>query len=130
MKMIPNYERNDYTGPCRGKQIEQVRHIFGAISIDQEALEVFYTLLGTYIIPDDVCDALAYRYTYIDKKTGWKQSKQVTTAIYKGDLYHIGESTDTYMLCKRLTEDYFPDGKAKDILIKGYDVLIKRSVEI
>lgn len=127
--MIPNYERSDYTGPCRGHQIEEVKHMWGACRIDKDALECFYTLLGTYMIPDDICDALAYRYVYYDKD-GWVQHKQTQTAIYKGDLYHIGGATDTYMLCKRLTEDYFPDGRAKDILLKGYDVLLKRSVDL
>ena len=127
--MIPNYDRPDYTGPCSGQQREEVKHMWGAVSIDQDALDCFYTLLGTYMIPDDICDALSHRYVYYDKN-GWVQHKQSSTAIYKGDLYHIGDSTDTYMLCKRLTEDYFPDGRAKDILIKGYDVLLKRSVDL
>lgn len=111
--MIKGFESADFYGGVLEKRYSGMTY-----NLDDDFYDIYDDLIACKYVPDEISEKITR-----DKEIRNSYDDVYTKIVYKGDMYNLSIVEDFYDLCVRIVEDFFPEGRDKDLFIKAFEMM-------
>lgn len=111
--MVKGFKSVDFYGGLSEKRYSGMTY-----NLDDDFFKIYDDLVACEYVPEEISEKINR-----DKKHRHNMGDVYTKIVYKGDLYNLSIIEDFYNLCMRIVQDFFPEGRDKDLFIKAFEMM-------